>query len=42
MTGFDQVVGHAEIIEHLQNAITMKKVSHSYIFAGEPGAGKSY
>lgn len=40
MTGFDQVVGHAEIIEHLQNAITMNKVSHSYIFAGEPGAGK--
>ena len=40
MTGFDQVVGHTEIIEHLQNAITMDKVSHSYIFAGEPGAGK--
>lgn len=40
MTGFDQVVGHEEIIEHLQNAITMDKVSHSYIFAGETGAGK--
>lgn len=40
MPGFDQVIGHGEIIEHLQNAILMDKVSHSYIFAGEPGAGK--
>ncbi len=40
MAGFDQVVGHSEIINHLQNAIIMNKVSHSYIFSGEPGAGK--
>ena len=40
MAGFDQVVGHSEIINHLQNAIVMDKVSHSYIFSGEPGAGK--
>ena len=40
MPGFDQVIGHEDIIAHLQNAITMNKVSHSYIFAGERGAGK--
>ena len=38
--GFEQVVGHHEIINHLQNAILMDKVSHSYIFSGEQGAGK--
>lgn len=40
MAGFEQVVGHKDIINHLQNAIVMDKVSHSYIFSGEPGAGK--
>lgn len=40
MAGFDQIIGHTEIIAHLQNAILMDKVSHSYILAGEPGAGK--
>lgn len=40
MPGFDQVVGHQDVIGHLQNAILMDKVSHSYIFAGETGAGK--
>ena len=40
MAGFEQVVGHKDIINHLQNAILMDKVSHSYIFSGEPGAGK--
>lgn len=40
MQGFEQIVGHEDIIQHLQNAILMDKVSHSYIFAGEPGAGK--
>ena len=40
MQGFEQIVGHEDIIQHLQNAILADKVSHSYIFAGEPGAGK--
>lgn len=40
MAGFDQVVGHGDIINHLQNAIVLDKVSHSYIFSGETGAGK--
>ena len=34
------MVGHEEIIRHLQNAIKTGKISHSYIFAGEPGSGK--
>ena len=40
MEGFDSVVGHEEIISHLQNAIRLGKVSHAYIFGGEHGAGK--
>ncbi len=40
MLGFDGVVGHEEIISHLQNAIRLEKVSHAYIFSGERGTGK--
>lgn len=40
MQGFEEVLGHEEIIRHLQNAVAMNKVSHSYIFAGETGSGK--
>lgn len=40
LTGFDGVVGHEEIISHLQNAIRLGKVSHAYIFGGEHGSGK--
>ncbi len=40
MKGFQSIVGHEEIIKHMRNSIAMGKVSHSYIFAGEPGAGK--
>ncbi|MCI5649571.1 MAG: DNA polymerase III subunit delta' [Fusicatenibacter sp.] len=40
MQGFRDVVGHQEIIEHLQNAISMGKVSHAYLFGGESGSGK--
>ena len=28
MPAFKDIVGHEQIIEHLQNAITMDKVSH--------------
>jgi DNA polymerase-3 subunit delta' len=38
--GFGAIIGHEEVIRHLQNAIAKDKVSHAYIFAGEPGAGK--
>ncbi len=29
MPAFKDIVGHEQIIEHLQNAITMDKVSHA-------------
>lgn len=31
MAGFKDIIGHEQIIEHLQNAIGMDKVSHAYI-----------
>jgi DNA polymerase-3 subunit delta' len=40
MLGFEQVIGHESIIQHLQNAISAQKVSHAYIFYGEEGMGK--
>ena len=40
MSGFGSIVGHTEIVEHLQNAIKSDKVSHAYIFNGEKGSGK--
>ena len=29
MPGFEEIVGHKEIIRHLQNAIRLGKVSHA-------------
>lgn len=40
MPGFEEIVGHKEIIRHLQNVIRLGKVSHAYIFSGETGCGK--
>lgn len=40
MKDFGQVIGHSEVIEHLQKGIQENKVSHAYILAGEKGAGK--
>ena len=40
MMGFNNIIGHDEIIGHLKNAIDAGKISHSYIFTGEPGSGK--
>lgn len=40
MAGFKDIIGHEQIIEHLQNAITLDKVSHAYIFNGPDGSGK--
>ena len=40
MPGFEEIVGHKEIIRHLQNALRLGKVSHAYIFSGETGCGK--
>ena len=40
MAQFKDIVGHKQIIEHLQSAIQMGKVSHAYILNGENNAGK--
>lgn len=40
MPGFQDILGHEQIIEHLQNAITMDKVSHAYIINGPDRSGK--
>lgn len=40
MLDFNNISGHEQIIEHLQNAIRLNKVSHAYIINGEKGSGK--
>lgn len=40
MMGFNNIIGHEEIIKHLQNAMKTGRVSHSYIFTGDAGSGK--
>ncbi|MDD3141941.1 MAG: DNA polymerase III subunit [Lachnospiraceae bacterium] len=40
MSGFKDIVGHKDIIEYIQTAVKMDKVSHAYILNGERGAGK--
>lgn len=40
MLGFHNIIGHDEIIQHLKNAISTGKVSHSYILTGDAGSGK--
>ncbi len=40
MAGFQDIIGHEQIITHLKNAISTDKVSHAYIFNGPDHAGK--
>lgn len=40
MAGFQDIIGHNQIIDHLKNAIRMEKISHAYILNGENSAGK--
>lgn len=40
MAGFKDILGHEQLIAHLQNAIKMDKVSHAYIFNGPDKSGK--
>ena len=40
MAGFQDILGHEQIIEHLQNAIITDKVSHAYILDGPDMSGK--
>ena len=40
MAGFHDILGHEQIIAHLQTAIEEDKVSHAYIFNGPEASGK--
>ncbi len=40
MADFKDIVGHEQVITHLQNAIRQRKVSHAYLLNGEAGSGK--
>ena len=40
MAEFKDVVGHEQVIHHMQNAIRQKKISHAYLLCGEAGSGK--
>lgn len=40
MGNFQDIIGHANIIEFLQKAIKSDKISHAYVFNGEKGCGK--
>ena len=37
MVSFNNIIGHKDIVKHLQNAIKTEKISHSYIFYGQTG-----
>ena len=37
---FSAIVGLEDLKEHLQNAISMDKISHAYIINGEKDSGK--
>ena len=41
MAGFQDIVGHKQVVEHLQNAMENDHISHAYILHGEHGSGKS-
>lgn len=41
MPGFKDIIGHRQVVKHLQSAIEGHKVSHAYIVHGEKGAGKT-
>lgn len=40
MGGFEDIVGHGRIKDHLKNSIRLDKVSHAYLFVGDKGVGK--
>lgn len=40
MSGFKDIIGHTQVIEHLKSAIKLDKISHAYIINGEAGSGK--
>ena len=40
MNGFQDVVGHKDVIRYIQNAVEQNKISHAYIINGQRGSGK--
>ncbi len=40
MNGFQDVVGHKDIIQYMQTAVAQNKISHAYILNGQRGSGK--
>ena len=42
MVSFNNIIGHEEIIRHLQNAMKTGKVSHSYILQADPDPARSF
>ncbi|SET59869.1 DNA polymerase III subunit delta' [[Clostridium] polysaccharolyticum] len=40
MKKFEDVIGHEQVIEHMQMAIEKDRISHAYILNGENGSGK--
>jgi len=42
MAGFQDIIGQEQIKEHLQNALSMGKISHAYIINGEKSSGKEF
>jgi len=38
---FEEIIGQEPIVKTLKNAITMKRLSHAYLFSGPRGTGKT-
>lgn len=42
MAAFRDIIGQKQLVEHLQNAISSRKISHAYIINGERSSGKEF
>ncbi len=42
MATFRDIIGQEQIKEHLQNAVSARKISHAYIINGEKSSGKEF
>ena len=42
MATFHDIIGQEQIKEHLQSAISAKKIAHAYISNGEKSSGKEF
>ena len=40
MLGFQEIIGHEDVVRHLKTALETGKVSHSYLMSGAVGSGK--